>query len=162
MAPNHELDMAAIPPVWSVTVWPHRSLSPQAFRIFLGIIAALLMVPLVTVIGTMAAWVIGGFLLADLLLLYGFMQLTYRSGRVREVVQLWPDRLRVDRYEPNGSTKSWEANPHWVHVKLIPTKRVEDYLVLSSAGRDVELGAFLTPTERRDLADALRREIAAL
>lgn len=153
---------AGAPPVWSVTLWPHRSMNPRHFRWFLLVLAAIVILPLSPVLGGAAFWIVGLFLLVDLALLYAMMQLTYRSGRLREHVQLWPDRLRVERVEPNGAQQVWEANPHWVRVSLIPTKRVRDYLVLSSAGRDIELGAFLTPAERRDLADELRSKLATL
>lgn len=148
------------PPVWSVTLWPHRSLSPKGFRVFLAIIAAFLFIPLLSVVGTGAFWIIGAFLLADILLVYGMMKLTYRSGKLREVVRLWPDRLLVERFEPSGRRKAWEANPHWVRVSVMRTKTVEDYLVLSAGGKDIELGAFLTPEERRSLADELRAQLS--
>lgn len=143
-------------PIWSATLWPHRSLSPRGFRWLIALVIVGLLIPLAPILGSAAAWVIGAFLAADLALLYGMMQLSYRSGRVRETIELWPDRLRVEREEPNGARKTWEANPHWVRVQLIPTRNIEDYLVLSSGGKDIELGAFLTPGERRDLADQLR------
>ncbi|MCB1513056.1 MAG: DUF2244 domain-containing protein [Hyphomicrobiaceae bacterium] len=39
---------------------------------------------------------------------------------------------------------------------------VEDYLTLAAQGREVELGAFLTPEERRELDRELRHRLAAL
>jgi len=51
---------------------------------------------------------------------------------------------------------SWEANPYWVEVKLRPEGgKVENYLTLRGAGREVEIGAFLAPDERQ----VLRREL---
>ncbi|MCI4663572.1 MAG: DUF2244 domain-containing protein [Neomegalonema sp.] len=147
-------------PLLRYTLWPHRSLSVGGFRIVMAVSAVLMSVPLYGIIGTTAFWFVGAFILIDLLLLYGLIGLTYRSGRVREVVELWPDRLRIERIEPSGKRKSWEANPHWVRVDLHDTRKHPSYLVLSSAGRHIELGAFLTPAERRSLADELRIALA--
>ncbi|MCI4661622.1 MAG: DUF2244 domain-containing protein [Neomegalonema sp.] len=149
-------------PVYRVTLWPHRSLSWRQFRIFMAIIAGMLTVPLIPFLGGTGLWVIALFLLADFLLLGGMILLTYRSGRLREQVSLWPDRLRIDRFEPNGAHLSWEANPHWIQIKLVETKRIPAYLMLSSSGKEVELGAFLTPEERRALALDLREKIQNL
>lgn len=142
-------------PLMRLTLWPHRSLDRRSFHWIMGATAVGLAVPLIPILGTTALYVLGAFALADLLLLYGLIALTYRSGRLRETVSLWPDRLCVERVEPNGATKAWEANPHWVRVELLQTRRIPDYLVLSSAGRSIELGAFLTPEERRSLAARL-------
>ncbi len=148
------------PPLLRYTLWPHRSLSRNGFRYLVVLSSALMAIPLYPIIGTAAFWVVGAFVAVDLALLFGLIGLTYRSGRVREIVELWPDRLRVERIEPSGKRRVWEANPHWVKVALHDTRRVPDYLVLSSSGREVELGAFLTPNERRSLAEALRLGLA--
>lgn len=150
----------ADPPILSLTLWPHRSLDPKAFRWIMIAMACALAVPLIPILGDKALWVVGAFVLLDLALFYGLMKLTYRSGRVRETVTLWPRLLRIERIEPNGEVKSWEANPHWVRIALIQTERIQDYLVLSASGRDIELGAFLTAEERRSLADTLKTSLA--
>lgn len=147
-------------PLLQLTIWPHRSLSPRGFRIVLLIAAFLLTLPLIALVGIQALYIIGIFMAADLLLLWGMIRLSYRSGRITETVSLWPDLLRVERTEPNGARKVWEANPHWVKVQLHNTRKMADYLVLSSSGRDIELGAFLTPSERRGLASELRQGLA--
>lgn len=153
------VDPAARPdtaPILDLTLWPHRSLSPRGFRWMLWLTTLGFAIPMGAILGSAAFWIVGAFVLVDFVLLYGLMKLTYRSGQVRETVRLWPDRLRIERREPNGAEKVWEANPHWVRVRLVETRRIPDYLVVSSAGKDIELGAFLTPGERRDLAGALR------
>lgn len=152
-------------PLYDVTIWPHRSLSLRGFRLVMLFAALALMIPLIPTLGTNVAWVLGAFLLFDLALLYGMIQLTYRSGRVREHVRIWRERMEVERIEPNGRRRRWEAHPQWVRVELVDTKRIPKYLILSSSGRQIELGAFLTAEERVSLADELRgalnRAIAA-
>ena len=155
-------ETAPAEPILRYTLWPHRSMSMKGFRWVMLISSLLLLIPLYSFAGTAAFWFVGAYVLLDQLLLFGLINQTYYSGRVRETVELWPDRLRIERTEPNGDSKSWEANPHWVRIELHQTRQAADYLVLSSAGRNVELGAFLTPSERRDLAAELRTAIARI
>ncbi|MEM9723916.1 MAG: DUF2244 domain-containing protein [Pseudomonadota bacterium] len=152
--------MGETAPPLHLTLWPHRSMRRHNLRWVMMGAGGGMMIPVVPLIGSKAIYVIGPFVLAYLGLLYGMMALTYRSGRVRETVSLWADRLRVERVDPDGTVKIWEANPCWVRLELLQTRRVEDYLVLSSAGRSIELGAFLTPQERRDLAERLQLGLA--
>jgi len=52
--------------------------------------------------------------------------------------------------------QTWRADPHWIAIKLTPKGGpVEHYLTLSGGGREVELGAFLTPDERVKLNEDL-------
>ena len=152
-----ELQAADPAPLLRLTLWPHRSLD-RRYLPWIMIAATIgLAIPIIPVMGADAVYVLLAFAVIDLSLLYGLIGLTYRSGRLREIVRLWPDRLEIERIEPSGAVKRWEANPHWVRVELHQTKRVKDYLVLSASGRSIELGAFLTPQERRSLADRLRQ-----
>ena len=50
------------PPHWTLILWPHRSLSPQGFAVFIAITFAMLLVPLLSVMGTKILW---GLLPAD-------------------------------------------------------------------------------------------------
>ena len=56
--------------------------------------------------------------------------------------------------------RDWEANPYWVRLKLHEAGGpVPKYLTLSGAGREIELGAFLTPGERVELKSCLEAEL---
>jgi uncharacterized membrane protein len=77
---------------------------------------------------------------------------------LREELTLWPDEMRVERFEPDGRVLRWTAVPQWVSVTLHPNgARVRNYLTLRGGGREIELGAFLGADERA----TLRREIDA-
>lgn len=149
-------------PVWSITLWPYRSLSPQGFRIILGITAVGLALPLLALAGTGAALALAPYAALALFALWAFIKLSYRSGRITEVLRLWPDAIAVERREPWGRVRRWSANPYWVDVQLADTKAVQRYLTLRGNGRTIELGAFLTPEERVELANELRTRIAQL
>ena len=65
------------------------------------------------------------------------------------------------RREPRGRVRRWHANPFWVRLRLREDAHVEKYLTLEGNGREIELGAFLSPGEREalhgELSAALRR-----
>ena len=150
------------PPVWSVLLWPHRSLPKEGFRRLMWFSGAAMSLPIIALAGTPVALPLGGAAAFALFLLWLFFRLNYRSGRVTEELRLWPDVIAVERREPKGEVRRWAANPYWVDIDLSDTKAIEQYLTLRGAGRRIELGAFLTPEERQELADELRTRIAAL
>ena len=118
--------------------------------------------PLLALAGTPAAWALAPYVILALFALWLFFKLSYRQARLTEELRLWPDAIAVERREPAGRVRRWSANPYWVDVDLKDTKRHERYLTLRGAGRRIELGAFLTPEERVELADELRARIAKL
>ena len=127
----------------------------------LALLALGLAVPLLPLAGTKAAWGMLPFLLAALVALYLAFRRSYDDGRLREELRLWPDLIAVERREPRGRVLRWQANPFWVRLRLRDDARIEKYLTLAGGGREIELGAFLSPAEREDLyrqlGDALDR-----
>ena len=149
----------ADPPAWGVRLWPHRSLSPSGFRWIMGLTAAGLCLPLIALAPTGASLALAPYAAAAFGLLWLFLKLSYLTGKVTEDLFLWPDAIAVERREPLGTTKRWFANPYWVDIDTTDTDTVEKYLTLRGGGRRIELGAFLTPEERIELAGELRRQI---
>ena len=47
--------------------------------------------------------------------------------------------------------RRWHANPFWVRIRLREDAPIEKYLTLQGNGREIELGAFLSPWERETL-----------
>jgi uncharacterized membrane protein len=152
----------ADPPLLSITLWPNRSLTRRSAGWTLGLAAIGLALPLLALAGTSAAWGLLPFLVAALLLLFWAMRRNVLDGRLREELRLWPDLITVVRREPSGGERRWHANPFWVRLQLLDDGRVEKYLTLQGNGREIELGAFLSPWERETLYDALRAAIARL
>ena len=72
-----------------------------------------------------------------------------------ETLTIWPDEIRVERQEADGRRLRWMAEPLRTAVQVHAGARIEDYLTLSGGGREIELGAFLVPEERLDLAEEI-------
>lgn len=149
------------PPLMSVTLRPNRSLTPAVGTGLMGLLAAGLTVPLIGLAGTKAAWGMLPFLVAAFGALYIAIRRNQRDGRLTEELNVWDDLITVVRREPRGRVLSWHANPFWVRIRLHQNARLENYLTLQGNGREIELGAFLSPWERetlyRDLRDVLGR-----
>ena len=137
-------------------------MSNRGFVVFLGVTAGMLGIPLVAVIGSPVLWA----LLPFMALAFGGVWLAFnqsdRDARLTEVLTLTPERVELVRTEPRGDEKRWDANPYWVSVHLHPgDKPVEKYLTLKGGGREVELGAFLSPEEREALYGDLMRRLGS-
>lgn len=141
-------------------LWPHRSLPRLGFVWFVGGTAALVSLPLITVLGTPVLWGILPFEAAAIGLLWMGLQRSYRDGDLIEELELTEDRVALTRHGPRGRLQSWEANPHWVHPALHPTRGpVPNYVTLRGGPREVEIGAFLSEDERLALYDELSRRL---
>lgn len=139
-----------------LTLWPHRSLPPRGFAAFILATFAMFMIPVFAVLGTNALWGLLPYILGALGLTWTLLRRSYRDGTLREILTFDADAVELVRIEPDGRRLTWQANPYWVRVKLHPTGRpVENYLTLQGGPREVELGAFLSPEERKDLAESL-------
>ncbi len=147
----------------TLTLSPHRSLAPRGFVWFIAITAALLAMPLLAQLGHKTLWVMLAFISANIAGIWYALVRNTADRSVTEVMTLSRDRLTLTHEGPRVPRQTWEANPHWVRLTLHPTAGpVPSYLTLSGNGREVELGAFLTPDERQTLHALLLKRLTDL
>jgi len=92
--------------------------------------------------------------------LWYFIERSYRDGaRQQEIVKIWPDLITVTHCDQTGRQQHWYAHPYWVQTKLHDNARIENYVTLRGNGREIELGAFLSPEERANLYTEVDRAI---
>jgi len=129
----------------------------------MGITGVLMCVPLLAFFGSYFFWMILACLGIALSGAWFAITSSWKRGSVSEELQAWTDRLYLTRTEPNGTVREWEANPYWVrvvtHEKDGP---VPHYVTLCGGGRDVEIGAFLSEDERKELAQDLNELLISL
>jgi uncharacterized membrane protein len=141
-------------------LWPHRSLDARGFALFIGSTFLLLLVPLSAVVGTVILWVLLPFLMSALAMIWVALRASTAQAALRETLTLSADRVALERREPKGAVQRWEADPHWVRVILHRRGGpVENYVTLRGGGREVEIGAFLSPVERLRLREELDRAL---
>jgi len=138
---------------------PHRSLSPIGFRLLIACSAAALFA-VGSTFWMMGAWPVMGFCGLELVLLYGAFRLNFRSGRAYERLRLSDDGLEVSRVRPNGAVaRVWRLQPAWLRIDIDNPPEHDSQLTLSSHGRRMVVGRFLTPDERLEVAEALREAL---
>lgn len=145
-----------------VVMWPSRSLGQQGRCALLGSVGAILSVLCLWALAAgawpMAIYVAvagGGFAWA--------LQCNSRAGRVAQVIELHPTRIRVTESGPAARKhEPVELTPGWVRVVEIEGPWSEKRVFLRQSGRSIAIGDFLPEEERIALAEALRARIAAL
>jgi uncharacterized membrane protein len=145
---------------FDAVLYPNRSLGSLGFY---ALMAAIVLASVAIGAGfvLVGAWPVTGFLGLDVLLLYLAFRWNYRAGRCAELIRLDREGLCVRQMTPDGRTHAWRFEPHWVRVTIDDPPRHDSQLVLSSHGRALAIGAFLTAEERAEVAKALRAALAA-
>ncbi len=138
---------------------PHRSLPKSGFLILMGVLAVVSFFAGMMFL-LQGAWPVMGFFGLEVALVYVAFRMNYRDGRLFEIVQLGPEELLVRRVDPNGRAASWTFQPNWLRVQMDNPPEHESQLVLTSHGRSLTIGAFLTPEERLEVALALRTALS--
>ncbi|QBX35374.1 DUF2244 domain-containing protein [Paracoccus liaowanqingii] len=145
----------------TLTLWPHRSLPKRGFVWFIAVTAAFLSLPILAVLGTGVLWGLLPFMVLAVGGVWFAIQHSYRSGQTREELVMDRSRLQIRRNDPGRPERIWQTNSYWVRP-VLRKGPVEAYLTLSDGQREIELGAFLTPDERRSLCDELLRRLSHL
>ncbi len=156
---THEGRAPQGPRLFRAELTPHRSLRNGQFRALMTVLAAAIAGADAAFL-SVGAWPVVVFLALSALLTYGAFRLNYRSGRLYELVDLTADSLTLTRVPPSGRATSVRFNPYWVRFDLARAPDGRHQLSLSSHGRSLTFGAFLSDEEKRDFADAFARELA--
>lgn len=106
------------------------------------------------------AWPVTGFLGLDLLLLCIALRVCTRRAGQAEIITLDDSGLHVRRLGCGRRDGAWRFEPYWVRVGMDDPPQPDSQLVLSSHGRSLAIGHFLTAGERLDLARSLDRALA--
>jgi uncharacterized membrane protein len=100
-----------------------------------------------------------GFFGLDAVLIYVAFRVNFHSAQICETVTLTERELTVERKRPNGQVSNWSFQTYWLRVGV---EDGDSRLTLSSHGKTLTIGEFLTPGERIDLAVTLREELQKL
>jgi uncharacterized membrane protein len=147
-------------PVFSAVIRPHRSLSPQGFKIVMMLVCLTSIVASLPFV-VMGFWPIAGFFGLDFLGLYIAFRVSYRQGQAFELLELTPIRLLLRKVSARGEAHEWQFNPLWTRLD----RETDDEfglqkLALSSRNERVVIARDLSPEERETLADAFSRALS--
>lgn len=139
---------------FNAILYPNRSLPNGGFIAVMAVVIAVNLFSGIyyTMLG---AWPVMFFAGLDVLAVYVAFRISYRQGRHHERVLLTADELWISRVLPSGHETRWRLQPYWTRVFIDRPVEHHSQLVVSSHGKQLVLGAFLSPGERGELAEAL-------
>ena len=136
-----------------ISLWPHRSLSARGYRVFMLALCGMVL-SVGALFLAMGAWPVAGFLGLEVLVVWAAFHLNYRAARRRETLGARRGVCRIERVSPGGTTDVEELPIAWLRARIDRAGGV-GRLVLSSHGREAEVGAFLHDGEKRELVPAI-------
>lgn len=145
---------------FSAVLTPYRSLSRRGFVVMMLTVSAVCFTAGL-VFAMAGAWPILGFFGLDVVLIYAAFRLNYSSARAYETVSISGNQLTVTKVHASGRSNSWKFNPYWARVKLTAREGRASQLLLSSHGRELVLGSFLSEHERQDFAEVLESALSS-
>ncbi|WP_454832730.1 DUF2244 domain-containing protein [Pseudoxanthomonas wuyuanensis] len=134
---------------------PPRAMTARQFvALFAALAGAMWLVALV-------GWLAGNAYAPAFALLHSAMvaaalRWLWRSGERGEDITIGPEAVEVSR--TSQAEAVFRAHPYWVRLRI---EASGERISLASSGRQVEVGNFLGPAERRELADKLQDLLAA-
>ena len=146
---------------FSAALRPHRSLSPQGFRLLMATLGGVCFIFGMFFIA-MGAWPVFGFLGLDVLIVYLAFRRSFADAEVREIVQVTGHEVVLYNSRPSRPLSERRFPRAWVRVDLDEDREREliGSLALVYAGRRTEFASFLAPEERKSLAAALKAAVA--
>lgn len=102
------------------------------------------------------AWPVMGFFGLDLALLYWAFKASYRQGELTERIHLCSAEMTVERSRPGHQSQAWSLHPSWVQVSIDDPDEHHAALKLRDRSTAIELGSFLPPRERAQVADVIK------
>ena len=147
-------------PVFSATLTPHRSLSPEGFAVLMALVGGACFIAGL-VFWSLGAWPVVGFLGLDIAIIWLAFKLNFRAARAFEEISVSPAALTILKVAPGGRVREIRLNPCWTRLEV--TDRGEDgvsAITVSARGEAVPVGAFLNPHDRKSFAHAFGAALA--
>ncbi|MEM8616463.1 MAG: DUF2244 domain-containing protein [Pseudomonadota bacterium] len=136
------------------TLTPNRSLSPRAFTIVMGLVAAVSFAAGLAFV-SMGAFPILGFFGLDALLIWLAFRYSFRRQRQETEIRVTAESIDLLHREPGRDEKHVSLPTAFARVDLILPERKPSELTLSHGSKAWVIGRFLTPSERKSLKTAL-------
>jgi len=136
-------------PLYSITLHPHRSLSPKAFTTLMLFIGGVSFVTGI-MFALRGAWPILGFFGLDVLAIYIAFKMNFRSGRHFEVIEIIDGDLSITAHYPNGTEKQTSFQAYWSRVTF-----ENDKLFIRCRREMTEIGHFLIEEEKAEVKEII-------
>ena len=143
-------------PYLDLELRPGRSLSQPHFARLVGGVALLFALMSVRFL-ILGAWPILPFMVADVALLAWAMRASYRSSRQSEHLRLDQAGMELVHVNPVGMARRTRIEAARAGVELEPLRPRGNRLWISDSHQRIEIGRFLSPAERAEIAPVIAR-----
>ncbi|MCI4645375.1 MAG: DUF2244 domain-containing protein [Hyphomonadaceae bacterium] len=137
---------------------PNASLSPHAFRLVMGLAIAMSLVSSL-MFTPMGAWPVMGFFALDLFAIWFAFRWVRRRARQETRVRVTANRILMHHRDGEGREKRAEIPSAFARVELDEPVRPTSWLRIEHGRTAYIIGRFLTPKERKTLAEGLRNAL---
>ena len=141
-------------PILNIILYPHRSLSPKGF-LMLMLCIIFVSFSIGAFFMLKGAWPVFGFFGLDVLLVYIAFKVNYHNAKRYEKIRLWKNSLIIKKTSDNGKSNTWKFNPYWVRLEMKKSQSRSSDLNLSSHGKTISIGSFLSNQEKEEVANTL-------
>ena len=140
-------------------VMPNCSMSWQENKVFIASLA-FISFSIAGMFALQGLWMILPFAGLEILMLTGILYWSGLQATHREVISIDADNVHIE-VGRRKSRRVYQFQRAWTKVELRPPASPSRHsrLVMSSKGKELELGACLTEQERKDLAVSLRKAL---
>ena len=144
--------------LYEISLYPYRSLNKTGFFIlmfslgFVSFVAGIIFM-------IKGAWPVFGFFGLDVLLVYIFFKINFRSGKKKEILILTKNQLIIELYNSKKISKTYYQDAHWLQIRLSKLKNEMSKLKISSKNKSIIVGSFLRYQEKIDVVKSLKKAL---
>ena len=144
--------------LYEITLYPYRSLNKLGFFILMFILAFISFVAGI-IFMLKGAWPVFGFFGLDVLLVYIFFKINFKSGKKKEIIILTKNQLIIEFYDSKRIVKKHYLDANWLKINLIKLKNHTSKLQISSKNKTIIVGTFLRHQEKIDVLYSLEKAL---
>ena len=144
--------------LYEISLYPYRSLNKTGFFILMFSLGLISFVAGI-IFMIKGAWPVFGFFGLDILLVYIFFKINFRSGKKKEILILTKNQLIVEFYNSKKISKTYYLDAHWLQIRLSKLKNEMSKLKISSKNKSIIIGSFLRYQEKIDVVKSLKKAL---
>ena len=144
--------------LYEISLYPYRSLNKTGFFILMFSLGLISFVAGI-IFMLKGAWPVFGFFGLDVLLVYIFFKINFRSGKKKEILILTKNQLIIEFYNSKKISKTYYLDAHWLQIRLSKLKNEMSKLKISSKNKSIIIGSFLRYQEKIDVVKSLKKAL---
>ena len=141
--------------LYEITLYPYRSMNKLGFFILMFTLALISFVAGI-IFMLKGAWPVFGFFGLDVLLVYIFFKINFKSGKKKEIIILTENQLIIEFYNEKKISKTHYLDANWLKINLTKFKNEISKLKISSKNKSVIVGSFLRYKEKKNIVKSLK------